>query len=220
MLRYIIFLFISIIVLFNKITINKLLEFSLSKWFNKKIEIENLDISYLNQRLNLENVKINNEDQNKDYNLLDIEKIVIEIKLSSIFSEEIIFPLLIIEKAKFTYELEFTSEEGYKDNLGLVQKELDNKPDKIYKPKKKDKNFLINEVKFIKPIATVIVPNIDKKINIEYSNMYFSNIGNGKSKNQHYKDLFKYLLKDLYLRIPAKNKLNNINKLFKKLLNK
>ena len=83
MLRYIIFLFISIIVLFNKITINKLLEFSLSKWFNKKIEIENLDISYLNQRLNLENVKINNEDQNKDYNLLDIEKIVIEIKKSN-----------------------------------------------------------------------------------------------------------------------------------------
>ena len=50
--------------------------------------------------------------------------------------------------------------------------------------------------------------------------MYFSNIGNGKSKNQHYKDLFQYLLKDLYLRIPVKNKLNNINQLFKKLLNK
>ena len=90
MLRYIIFLFISIIVLFNTITINKLLEFSLSKWFNKKIEIENLDISYLNQRLNLENIKINNEDQNKDYNLLDIEKIVIEINLSADFKISII----------------------------------------------------------------------------------------------------------------------------------
>ena len=49
-------------------------------------------------------------------------------------------------KAKFTYELEFTNEEGYKDNLGLVQKELNNKPDKIYKPKKKDKNSNFVEV--------------------------------------------------------------------------
>lgn len=219
MLRYIIFLFISLIILLNTITINKLLEFSLSKWFGKKIEIENLDILYLKQRLNLENIKIKDENQNKGYNLLEIKKVVIEIKLNSIFSEEIIFPLLIIEKAKFIYELEF-NETGYKDNLGLIQKELNNEPDKVYKPKKKDKNFLINEVKLINPTAIVIIPNIDKGINIEYSNMYFSNIGNGKSKNQHYKDLFQYLLKDLYLRIPVKNKVNDINKLFKKLLNK
>ena len=49
--------------------------------------------------------------------------------------------------------------------------------------------------------------------------MNFSNIGNGKSKDLHYKDLFQYLLKDLYFRIPDKNKIQNIDKILKRLLN-
>ncbi|MAJ22263.1 MAG: hypothetical protein CBC24_00470 [Candidatus Pelagibacter sp. TMED64] len=217
MLRFIIYLIILLTLVFNTFTLNKVIEFSLSRWFDKKITIENLDFFNFNNRIIFHSFKVYDEDK-KNYDLFDAKKIIIEIDLNTIFKEEIIFPLIVIDKAKFTYELEF-DKKGLKDNLGIVQKKINNEPKKIYKIKKKDKNFLIKKVKFVTPVTKVIIPGVKKPINIEYSNMNFVNIGNGKSKDLHYKDLFQYLLKDLYFRIPEKNKIQNIDKILKKLLN-
>ena len=217
MLRSIFYLIILFTLIFNTITLNKIIEFSLSKWFDKKITIENLDFYNFKNKIVFHDFKVYDEHKKK-YNLLEVKKVIIKINLNTIFQEEIIFPTIVIDKAKFIYELKL-GKKGLKDNLGIVQKKLNNEPKKIYKVKKKDKNFLIRKVKFINPTARVLIPGVNKPINIEYSNMNFSNIGNGKSKDLHYKDLFQYLLKDLYFRIPDKNKIQNIDKILKRLLN-
>ena len=217
MLRSIFYLIILFTLIFNTITLNKIIEFSLSKWFDKKITIENLDFYNFKNKIVFHDFKVYDEHKKK-YNLLEVKKVIIKINLNTIFQEEIIFTTIVIDKAKLIYELKL-GKKGLKDNLGIVQKKLNNEPKKIYKVKKKDKNFLIRKVKFINPTARVLIPGVNKPINIEYSNMNFSNIGNGKSKDLHYKDLFQYLLKDLYFRIPDKNKIQNIDKILKRLLN-
>jgi hypothetical protein len=98
------------------------------------------------------------------------------------------------------------NKEGIKDNIGLVEKIIEQTPPKKYPLKKKDKNFMILDSSIKNPKAFIRYPNDSNNLIINLSNMSFQNIGNSNSaKNenfQHYKDVLGLILNDIYFRIP------------------
>ena len=67
-------------------------------------------------------------------------------------------------------------------------------------------------------IAFVNYDKNRKNLEIPLSSMIFKNIGNSGSeeiKFQHYKDIMKLIMSDIYLRIPDKNLKNLIKKNYK-----
>ena len=72
-------------------------------------------------------------------------------------------------------------------------------PDKILPKKDKDINFLIRKAVLSGATAGIKVPSITDPAKIDLSEMMFSNFGNEKGY-QHYKDILKIILFDLYAR--------------------
>ena len=72
-------------------------------------------------------------------------------------------------------------------------------PDKIWPKKDKDINFLIRKAVLSGATAGIKVSSITDLAKINFSEMMFSNFGNEKGY-QHYKDILKIILFDLYAR--------------------
>ena len=72
-------------------------------------------------------------------------------------------------------------------------------PDKIWPKKDKDINFIIRKAVLSGATAGIKVSSITDPAKINFSEMMFSNFGNEKGY-QHYKDILKIILFDLYAR--------------------
>ena len=72
-------------------------------------------------------------------------------------------------------------------------------PDKIWPKKDKDINFIIRKAVLSGATAGIKVSSITDLAKINFSEMMFSNFGNEKGY-QHYKDILKIILFDLYAR--------------------
>ena len=72
-------------------------------------------------------------------------------------------------------------------------------PDKIWPKKDKDINFIIRKAVLSGATAIIKVSSITDPAKIDFSEMKFSNFGNEKGY-QHYKDILKIILFDLYAR--------------------
>ena len=80
--------------------------------------------------------------------------------------------------------------------------------------KKKDTNFLILKFKTYDSQGFIKSSNKSNEIKINLSNMSFNKIGN-KNDFQHYKDVFKIILGDIFLKIPDINLQKLIKKTYK-----
>ena len=102
-------------------------------------------------------------------------------------------------------ELE-NKKENTKDNIGLVEKITEQTSPKIYAPKKKDKNFLVINSSIENSQAFIRYPDSEEALIVKLSNMSFRNAGNANSKTnkkfQHYKDVLRLIMGDIYFRIP------------------
>ena len=83
------------------------------------------------------------------------------------------------------------------DNIGLAEKLNEKKPDKIWPKKDKDVNFLIKKAVLSDITANIKVSSISDSAKINLSKMTFLNFGNERGY-QHYKDVLKIILFDLY----------------------
>ena len=90
---------------------------------------------------------------------------------------------------------------------------------KKYPKKKKDKNFIIKIVKINNSSAYVKAPQNKANININLSNMKFQNVGNAdkiqEHKSQHFKDIFKIILMNIYFKIPDQSLKELVKKNYK-----
>ena len=197
-------IFISILIsilLANKIILSSLILLSLEKWIDKKITVNNFDISYKKKELSLNNMIIYDKDNLKNI-FLKAEKIIINLNLKSLFTK-----LIIIENVKLQgpilnvkFDISKKKDLLIKDNLGISNNLKSRDNPKIYPKKIIDINFL------------VMNSSIDNfKINVErldnnnseiltLSNMSFKKFGNEKGY-LHYKDIFKIILFELTLKI-------------------
>jgi hypothetical protein len=100
------------------------------------------------------------------------------------------------------------------DNIEVVKKLDSNYIPVTYPIKKRDKNFLILETELKNSKVFIKTSSSPKKIEINLSDMNFFNVSN-QAKFQHYKNLFKIMLKDLFFKVPDQKLRNLIKKTYK-----
>jgi len=212
------FVIILSLLVFNKIIISQLIIFSISKLTDRNISIETIDINYLKKQIILNLVEV--ESTNKIYykNIFEAGKIKIKYNFTSLFSDMKIIDHLIFYNSKIFLDIDIDingkDEVISKDNFEEVIKQVKDYKPKIYPTKKKDINFLILKFQTYDSQGFIKLSNKPNEIEIDLSNMSFSKIGNEKDF-QHYKDVFKIVLGDIFLKIPDINLQKLIKKTYK-----
>ena len=203
----VIFIFIK----FNKDFISGYILTKLSKWTELPVRSESVEIEYSKGKINFNGLEILNKSNFNDKNIFEAKKLTIEIEFSSLFSDLVKINQFILNEPKFFFEIKDMSEKKEKkettiDNIGLVEKIIEQPPPKIYPPKKKDKNFIILNSSIKNSKAFIRHPNSSEILTVNLSDMSFQNAGNADSKqvkqSQHYKDVLKIIMGDIYFRIP------------------
>ena len=202
------------LLIFNKTIISQLIIFSTSKLTDRNISIESIDIDYLKKKIILNSVKVESNKKIYYKNIFEAEKIEVEYDFKSLFNDLVIINHLIFYNSKIFLDIDIKDKMISDDNFEEVKKQEEDYKPKIYPPKKKDINFLIlkfqtyNTQGFIKP------SNKLNEIEINLSDISFNKIGN-KNDLQHYKDVFRIILGDIFLKIPDINLQKLIKKTYK-----
>jgi hypothetical protein len=208
MLKKILLIFILIILFFNKKILSKIIFVSFEKWLDKYIVVENIEISYQKGFIKFKDVNVFENKETKNLLLFNADEIFIEFDLSSLFSTLIVIKNLNFSNAKLYINFETSkNKELINDNLSILDN-INNKNPKIYPKKIVDINFLVKKFKIMNAKVRIIENN-KKEIEIMLSNMNFASFGNEKNF-QHYKDVIKIILTDIYMRIPDQNLRNLI----------
>jgi exonuclease I len=163
----------------------------------RKLNIDDLKINFINEEIILENITIQNN-KNFPSDLLKINKIRILINANTLMSETVEAKIIEIDGIDFYYQV-LVKNGQIIDNLSLINQAIktinNSKVDekKIYPKKKKDKNFIIK--KLILKNSYVNVVSKDLKINTKtkLNNMEFLNVGNSDRAN-HFKDVFTMIM--------------------------
>ena len=218
-----ILIFLIFTFIFDKKIINFVLEKNLSSIidFNTKFKINR--INYFSQQIEITDLKIKNKKNYFNENVFEATKVLIEYDLTSIFSDLIVIKSILLIGPKFYFEILEDKKEGnqnknLKDNVDLI-KTINKENPKEYPKKKKDRNFIIKIVKINNSSAYVKAPQNKTNININLSNMKFQNVGNAhkieEHKSQHFKDIFKIILMDIYFKIPDQSLRELVQKNYK-----
>ena len=203
----VIFIFIK----FNKNIISDYILTKLSKWTELSVTSESVDIDFFKGKINLYGLEILNKSNFNDKNIFEVKKLTIEIEFSSLFSDLVKINKFILNEPKFFFEIKDMTEKQEKkettmDNIGLVEKIIEQSPPKIYPPKKKDKNFIILNLNIKNSKAFIRYPNSNEILTVNLSDMSFKNTGNADYKqikhSRHYKDVLRIIMGDIYFRIP------------------
>ena len=200
----VIFIFIK----FSKNIISDYILTKLSKWTELSVTSESVDIDFFKGKINLYGLEILNKSNFNDKNIFEVKKLTIEIEFLSLFSDLVKINQFILNEPKFFFEIKDMSEkkETSIDNIGLVEKIIQQPPPKIYPPKKKDKNFIILNSSIKNSKAFIRYPNSNKILTVNLSDMSFKNTGNADYKqikhSRHYKDVLRIIMGDIYFRIP------------------
>ena len=206
------------LIIFNKNIISQLIIFALPKLIARNISIETIDINYLKKKIILNSIKV--ESTNKIYykNIFEADKIEIEYNFTSLFSDMIIIDHLTFYNSKIFLDIDIDINDNNEiisnDNFEEVIKQEDSYKPKIYPIKKRDINFLILKFQTYDSQGFIKSSNKSNEIIINLSDMSFNKIGN-KDDLQHYKDVFKIILGDIFLKIPDINLQKLIKKTYK-----
>jgi hypothetical protein len=199
------FVIILPLIIFNKNIISKLIILAIPKLTDRNISIETIDINYLKKQIILNSVEVKSTNKIYYENILEVEKIKIKLNLKSLFSDMIIIDHLIFYNSKIFLDINIDINIDDKvivdDSLQEVKKQEESYKPKIYPIKKKDINFLILKFQTYDSQGFIKSSNKSNEIKINLSNMSFNRIGN-KENFQHYKDVFRIILGDIFLKIP------------------
>ena len=193
---------ITFILLANKIILSKLILFSLEKWINKDIIINDFNIIYKKRKVSLNNIIISDKDDSSK-KIFQVEKIDIILKPSSLLSTLIIIEKVEIQKPILNLDFTISSDNKnlIKDNLGISKKFNKKESPKIYPKKLIDINFLVLDLSFENFKIDIKRSDTNNTSSIILSDMKLREFGN-ELGYQHYKDIFKIILIDLVMRIP------------------
>ena len=216
MKKYILFslFIIFIFVAFNKTILSKIIVFSLSKWVERDFLVKEVNINYSAKEIVLNFVEIRNEDKFFYNNIFEIDKIQLKYDLSTFLTDLVKVDYLFFENIKFFLEFDEMDEKIVDDNIGLAIKNKKNYEPKIYPKKRKDKNFLVKKTELINSKVFIKSLGNDKEIKVNLSNMSFFKISN-KSEFNHYKNIFKIILNDIFFKVPDQKMKNLIKKTYK-----
>jgi|TARA_B110000238_G_scaffold42113_2_gene45067 hypothetical protein len=222
----IILLLLGIIFIFNKQILSKYYEHKFSKWVEREVIFNQFNFDYPNN-ISIKGIKVLNTDPINFENIFEADKVEININLKSLFfsnlvvinSLDIIRPIFNIEIVEKNLKI-FNSEDGltgkevtYDDNIGIAKKINGNLPSKIWPEKKEDINFLILKSTISEGNTYLKVSSINNVFKVSMSDMKFNKFGN-KKNYQHYKEVLKIVLYDIYARVDNSNLKNLLKKIY------
>ena len=200
--------FISLLIIFDQKIISFYISKNLSKAIGQKVVINSISINYKEDYIIFNDLKILNKNNFSSKNIFEADQILINFNLKSIFSDLIFIDSVKILNPELFIEIKEDNnkeKKSIKDNLNIVEKIKENKEQKIYPKKRKDKNFFISKINIKNFKVYIKYPYNSKRYDIRLSDIILSNVGNtnkkSKYKSQHYKDAFKLIYRDIYLRI-------------------
>ena len=208
-MKKIIFFFL-ILLIFIFLFDNKILSYffseKISNWteYNSKINISK--VNYFKGELEIDKIKIKNT-KNIESDVFDANLIFIDFDYQSLFSNLIIINQVIIIDPVFYFDIKTQNNNTKLNKRNIIDNiNITDNSKKIYPSKKRDKNFLISNLSIKNSKATIRYKKYINDLNINLSNITFSNVGNaGKEKGnnfQHYKDVFRLILSDIFFKIP------------------
>ena len=202
--------FFLILLIFIFLFDNKILSYffseKISNWteYNSKINISK--VNYFKGELEIDKIKIKNT-KNIESDVFDANLIFIDFDFQSLFSNLIIINQVIIIDPVLYFDIKTQNNNTKLNKRNIIDNiNITDNSKKIYPSKKRDKNFLISNLSIKNSKAKIKYKRYIKELNINLSNITFSNVGNaGKEKDnnfQHYKDVFKFILSDIFFKIP------------------
>jgi hypothetical protein len=205
-----IIIFFLILLIFIFLFDNKILSYffseKISNWteYNSKINISK--VNYFKGELEIDKIKIKNT-KNIESDVFDANSIFIDFDFQSLFSNLIIINQVIIIDPVFYFDIKTQNNNTKFNKRNVIDNiNITDNSKKIYPSKKRDKNFLISNLSIRNSKATIKYKKNIKDLNINLSDITFSNVGNaGKEKGnnfQHYKDVFRFILSDIFFKIP------------------
>lgn len=226
--KFIILFFISIIIIVTALN-QKIFKLyflhKFSKWVEKEVLLEDFQFIYPNTIL-IKNLEIKNSNPFYYDLIFETEKISINLDFKSFLVGDLrIINNLIIEEPRFYLEVtqkklnskdqtESKTQIIFEDNIGIAKKISQDLPDKIWPTKEKDINFIILKSKISEGIAYVKISSIKDESVIKLSDFEFAKIGNQKGY-QHYKDVLKIMLFDVFGRETDIKKKRILKKIYK-----
>ena len=205
-----------LLVIFNKVIFSQIIIFSISKWVEREIFVSKIDINYSKREIVFNLIEIRNIDKFYYKNIFEADKIKIQYNFKSLFTDLVKIDYLIFSNSRFFLEFnnQINANTIADDNIEVVKKLDSNYIAVTYPIKKRDKNFLISEVELKNSKAFIKTSRSQKKIEINLSDMNFYEVAN-KTEFQHYKEVFKIILNDIFFRVPDQNLKDLINKTYK-----
>ena len=207
-LIFILALFLLVLILFNKKIVKLAFEKKLSQWteYNTKLDLHKFD--FFSGQIKIKNIKLKNKLNYFNKNLFEASQIKIHIESDTYFDELVKIKSLELKNPKFFFEIKNIKNKEIKDNLNLIDKLLKKQKPKVYPKKFKNKNFIISNLKIKDAIAYIKHEKYDENIIVPLSDMSFSKVGNSGHSDpefQHYKNVMKIILNDIFFRIPDEN---------------
>ena len=178
----------------------------------QQISIGKIDTSILGSSIKISNIEIKNLDGFKNKNIIQIKNINANFVLTSLFKDTIVIKDINIDGATLYYEVLINNKE-VKDNVSSFKPALKNPSGASAKEieaskelesknqsKKKNKEFLINQVTINNPKINASSEFLDINKDINLNKMSFNNVGTAE-KSTKFKEVLQMVFANVLLNI-------------------
>jgi uncharacterized protein involved in outer membrane biogenesis len=178
----------------------------------QQVSIGKIDTSILGSSIKISNIEIKNLDGFKNKNIIQIKNINAKFVLASLFKDTIVIKDINIDGATLYYELLINNKE-VKDNVSSFKPALKNPPrssakefeaskelESKYQSKKKNKDFLINQLTINNTKINAFSEFLDINKDINLNKMSFNNVGTAE-KFTKFKEVLQMVFVNVLLNI-------------------
>jgi len=178
----------------------------------QQVSIGKIDTSILGSSIKISNIEIKNLDGFKNKNIIQIKNINANFVLTSLFKDTIVIKDINIDGATLYYEVLINNKE-VKDNVSSFKPALKNPPGSLAKEietpkelesknqsKKKNKDFLINQLTINNTKINASSEFLDINKDITLNKMSFNNVGTAE-KSTKFKEVLQMVFANVLLNI-------------------
>jgi uncharacterized protein involved in outer membrane biogenesis len=178
----------------------------------QQVSVGKIDTSILGSSIKISNIEIKNLDGFKNKNIIQIKNIEANFVFTSLFKDTIVIKDINIDGATLYYEVLINNKE-VKDNVSLFKPALKNSASSSSKEtetskelesknhsKKKNKDFLINQLRINNAKINAFSEFLDINKDINLNKMSFNNVGTVE-KSTRFKEVFQMVFANVLLNI-------------------
>ena len=178
----------------------------------QQVSVGKIDTSILGSSIKISNVEIKNLDGFKNKNIIQIKNINVNFAFTSLFKDTIVINDINIDGATLYYEVSINNKE-VKDNVSLFKPALKNSASSSSKEieaskelepknqsKKKNKDFLINQLTINNTKINAFSEFLDINKDINLNKMSFNNVGTA-DKSTKFKEVLQMVFANVLLNI-------------------